>query len=306
VNAPLPPDWAADVDLDAAPAVPARRPETLVASCVAIALVMVLAAAALHSALTRGGPVDPARATAVYDLVDVVATPEPVALLAVTLLNSGNAAVTAEGIRVEGAGLIPTTTGVQRRVEPGAEQTVELRAALDCRPDTARATPPAVSVRVRLAGDPGQGVTTVTAIGLGSSGQVGGLCAQAGQRLPSSAQPIVSVVSARFDGPSLHLTVAGAPAGASMITGRAAGWLLPTDPDASQDTVDADGRITVTLEAPVPGCGDTTALDVVPSGVQLVLVPTEGGLITRYAQVGPSLARWLLDAYARACPATTR
>lgn len=305
------PPVLAEVDLDAAPETSPSRRRPLLAAATVVAVLTLVAAAALRSEVS-GPPAPPAPAVTAWVALRAVAPPADggaaTADLVVTLANHGAADRTVSGLVVGG----PRSGGAATTLEPPRTDTrgatsgplpllvpaagsglVAVREPLACTGKSPAAGSGA-DLDVRLTLDGGD---VVTAVPVGALAAADGVCGAVRTATPDGAAAPVDVVSARFSGRTATLQVSGLPAGATVVGVGADGWVVPLLDGAT--AAGAATTRTLTLGRPAPGC-DAGSRGVVPVGLQL-RVSDGGPPVTRYAGVGPDLARWLVGARAGAC-----
>jgi hypothetical protein len=284
-----PPVVLAEVDLDSAPepAPPARRSPLLAAAVVAAVLGLV-GAAALRSALTE--PPAPARpaVTAWASVVAFTAGPdggEPVADVVLTVSNRDDGDLTLTDVAVDGPRVAPGTTdpGV-RHLPAGGTVDVEARVPLTCDgPQPPGLRDGGLVVRATVTGG-----HIVVAAPVGVLAVADGVCRTALTQVPEGWSRPLEVESAVFDRDRATLVLDGFPEGSNLVALYAPA-ILPV----TRIVADADdpGRFTVDVAAPSVTCQD--GAERIPFGLQARL-QTPDGLQTWYADVGPDLAGWLL------------
>lgn len=284
-----PPSVLAEVDLDSAPepAPPTRRSPLLAAAVVAAVLGLV-GAAALRSALTEPPPPPRPAVTAWAAVVAFTPGPDggdPVADVVVTVSNRDETDLTLSDVTFDGARVAPGATdpGV-RHLPSGTTVDVESRVPLSCDgPQPAGMRDGGVTVRATVTGG-----HTVVAAPVGVLAVADGVCRTAVTQVPEGWSRPLEVESAVFAGDRGTLVLDGLPEGSTLVALYAPA-ILPvtrTVPDP-----DDPGRLTVDVSAPTVTCLDGAAG--IPFGLQARL-QTDDGLQTWYADVGPDLARWLL------------
>lgn len=316
----------AEVDLDVEHPAPPPRRRPLVAGAVVAALVGLVAASALRSAVTEP-PAPTAPAVTAWAQVRTVedgdatggGTDGRALVVLLTVANRGTTdrlvtTVDVAGARSAGPG---TQVAPRRGSGPGAEPdralpgtvlrplpltvpagstaVTALRLPLDCT-GSAPGAGAGLELGVRLA----DATTPVAAVLVGALAGPDGACAALAAGRPDGAGAPMSVAAAAFTASSARIVLEGLPATAAVTGVAADGVSVPLvrtegPPDG------AAGRRTLVLGPPSPGC-TAAARGVLPTGLQLEV--DDGGTRTvRYAAVGPDLARWLLTAR---CPAATQ
>lgn len=304
------PPVLAEVDLDTAPESSPSHRRPLLAAATVVAVLTLVAAAALRSEVS-GPPAPPAPAvTAWVSLRSVAPAADGTAAtadLVVTVANHGSGDRTVSGLAVGG----PRSAGAATTLEPPRTDTrgatsgtlplvvpaagiglLAAREPLACTGKSGSGS----DLDVRLTLDGGD---VVTAVPVGALAGADGVCAAVRTATPDGAASPVDVVSARFSGRTAQLRVSGLPAGATVLGVGAGGWVVPLLDGATGTAGPATPR-TLTLGRPVQSCEDTGSRGVVPVGLQL-RVSDGGPPVTRYADVGPDLVRWLVDARAATC-----
>ena len=322
----------AEVDLDVEHPAPPPRRRPLVAGAVVAAVVGLVAASALRSAVTDP-PAPTAPAVTAWAQVRSVGTtggpdggtaggtPDDVVVVMLTVANRGTTDRLVTTVDVSGARSAGAATAVPARRDtgPGAEQdralpgtvlqplpltvpagstaVAALRLPLRCSGTAGTngtGTDPGLDLRVRLA----DATAPVAVVPVGVLADADGACAALRATRPTGADTPVTVRRSTFTATSVRLVVEGLPATARVVAVRADGVPVPLS-DATGDAAGTgDAARTIVLAAPAPGC-TAGALGVVPTGLQLE-VEDGGSRSTRYAAVGPALARWLLTTR---CPA---
>jgi hypothetical protein len=236
----------------------------------------------------------------------VVLDPVPSAVFVLHVDNLGGVPQVVREVHVSGGGAADVVLPIGQDLPVGGAVDASVVVALGCGASSA-ADAARISATVSVTAADGAGTRPATpqpdvrAVGVGRAARLGGLCAAADAVLPGGWRTPARVTGQRVDGGDLELTVGGLPAGATQIVWiEADGVLLP---QSRLDPAVRSGSARLRLPAPTPGCRDSGARPVVPTGLQLHLA-TPDGLRSAYAPVGAVVAQWLMDAYLRACPAT--
>lgn len=287
-----------DLDLDAAPAVrPARRRPFRTALIAAAALGAVAGAALAGS--TVDAPFHPPPATGAVLILDNVAlSPNPVAVLRLTLENHGRKGQVAEEVTVSGGGILPTTSRLGRSLAPDVATDSRITVPLDCPAGQTFSGTVTAVIHLRTPGLRG-GATEIRAVPAGRASEIGGLCSAADAGLPSGWRTTAHATTWKLSGQDLDLVVTDLPRGVEgLVAVEADGVLLPPPRIVPGG---AAGSLHLVVGPPVPGCRDGGLRPVVPTGLQL-RVRTGTGLGSVYVPLGASLSKWLMDAYVRSCP----
>jgi hypothetical protein len=307
--------WAstAEVDQDAAPpaaAGPRRRP--LLVAAAAVAVLALVGAAGVRSALGRPSGQGRPAVTSWVGLRAVVpgtGGSQPWADLFLSVANRSEQPLTLDGLTFDGprvAGAGPATE--VRQLPAGEVITLDVRRPLRCDASMPSGRRDAgIDVRVTVGG-----AGVVRALPVGRLAVPDGACRTRLADLPAGYDLPVTVTAATFSAESATLRLTGLPTGRDIVGVYADGWILAvlaTLDDGAGSAgggtaadAGAGGVTLLRLGAPSPSCTDPGTRGVVPVGLQLRLLG-RGVLTTAYAGVGPALARWLMDGRLAACGA---
>jgi hypothetical protein len=266
-----------------------------------------LVAGAVTGAAAHPPPVPGVQPLVTVRLRAIVLGERPAAVLTLGLESLGGEPLVAQDAEVSGAGLEPTTVTLTRTLRPGVPEEADVSAPLTCSGNEGAGTPVRVVVRLRLpggaatAGAPAAGASTsVTALQIGTAGVRGGLCSTADATLPGGwleqARAVTWSIGA---GRVVHVSIEDLPLDVTDVISAQAGAVLLPLPDAPVPVSAGDAALD--LGVPTPGCRDTAAASVVPTGLQL-LVHGRDGVRYSYVPVGIALADWLGEAFTSTCP----
>jgi hypothetical protein len=267
----------------------------------ALALVSMLGAAALRSALqTPPAPATP-RIVVTAQLSRVLLDPLPIGVIEVVVENRDATTTSVATIEASGSGIRQVvSTRIEQGVGPQDVARFSVRVPLECGQLVDDIGPPSVRVGVRPAGaDPTASATFAQAVPTGPE-MAAGLCPTALEQLPEGWHTRLQLRSFTDAGTTAGVSFSGLPDRTTQILFVRADDFAPVVTSSTRP--DAGGVASVTMLRPVPDCTAPSSRRTLPTGLQLMVNGSPAGPQLVYLPVGPGLARWLLAAWDVACP----